>query len=230
MKNNQLIKRQRNNTIINKSHLYPRPKHYDFSYKKPFPSQKNIDRLLKEGYVGVDIKLVNDNAFAAVAYKFKDRIRWTISNQLKEQVWLMTTDKQALTELSDFMLKKFSWCPMIYHSKPQKKFIFTPKNDTEKAAIEATISGEYGWQGSLYSLELYEYQDSEAGFIFATKPLDSPQQEWLLVKLDFKNYTGSWSHHDGSLEQVYYIWKENIQLSEPNYHPTTDEILDAIED
>ena len=229
MKNNQLINLQNGNTIT-KSYLYPRPKHYDFSYKKPFPSQKNIDELLKEGYIGVDIKLVKDNAFAAVAYKFKNQIRWIISNQLEEQVWLMTTDKEALIELSDFMLKKFSWCPMIYRSKPQEKFIFTPKNDTEKAAIEATVSGEYGWQGSLYSLELYEYQNNEAGFIFTTKPLDSPLQEWLLVKLNFKNYTGSWSHHDGSLEQVYYIWKENIQLSEPNYHPTSDEILDAIED
>ena len=229
MKNNQLTNLQHSNTIT-KSHLHPRPRYYDFSYKKPFPSQKNIDELLKEGYIGINIKLVNDNAFAAVAYKFKNKIKWTISNQLEEQVWLMTTDKKALTELSDFMLKKFSWCPMIYRSKPQEKFIFTPKNDTEKAAIEATVSGEYGWQGSLHSLELYEYRDNEAGFIFATKPLDSLQQEWLLVKLDFKNYTGSWSHHDSSLEQVYYIWKENIQLSEPNYHPTTDEILDAIED
>ena len=229
MKNNQSIDLQHAN-IITKSYLHPRPKYYDFSYKKPFPSPKNIDELLEEGYVGVDIKLVNDNAFAAVAHKFKDRIKWTISDRLAERVWLMTTDKEALTELSNFMLKKFSWCPMIYRSQPQEKFIFAPKNDTERAAIEATVSGEYGWQGSLYSLELYEYQDNEAGFIFATKPLNSPEQEWLLVKLNFQDYTGSWSHHDGSLEQVYYIWKENIQLSEPNYHPTTDEILDAISD
>ena len=82
----------------------------------------------------------------------------------------------------------------------------------------------------MYSLELYECQDDEAGFIFATKPLDSPQQEWLLVRLNFNEYTGSWSHHLGSLEQVYYIWKEKIQLAEPNYHPTSDEILDAIND
>ena len=77
-------------------------------------------------------------------------------------------------------------------------------------------------------MELYEYQDNEAGFIFTTKPLDSPNQEWLLVKLNFSDYTGSWSHHDTSLEQVYYIWKEKIQLAEPIYHPTTDLILVAI--
>ena len=229
MKNNQSINLQNSNAIT-KSYLHPRPKYYDFSYKKPFPSQKNTDELLKEGYIGVDIKLVDDNAFAAVAYKFKDRIRWTVSNQLEERVWLMTTDREALNRLSDFMLKKFSWCPMIYRTPPQEKFIFTPKNDTEQAAIEATVSGEYGWQGSLYSLELYEYQDNEAGFIFATKPLNSCRQEWLLVKLNFKDYTGSWSYHDTSLEQVYYIWKENIKLAEPNYHPTSDEILDAIKD
>lgn len=229
MKNNQLIN-LKNSDNFTKSYLYPRPKHYDFSYKKPFPSQKTIDELLTEGYVGVDIKLVDDNAFAAVAHKFKNQIRWTVSNQQEEQIWLMTTDQEALEMLSGFMLEKFSWCPMIYHTRPQERFIFSPKNDTEKAAIEATISGDYGWQGSLYSLEVYEYQDSGAGFIFATKPLNSRSQEWLLVKLNFKDYTGSWSHHDTSLEHVYYIWKENIQLSEPNYHPTSDEILDAIRD
>ena len=213
-----------------KSYILPRPRHYDFSYKKPFPSPKTIDELLNEGYVGIDRKLVNDNAFAAVAYKFRDRIKWTVSRETKAEVWLMTTDKQALKDLSAFMLEKFSWCPMIYTAKPEQAFIFTPKNDTEKAAIEATISGEYGWKGSLYSLELYEYQNNEAGFIFATKPLDSPQQEWLLVRLNFNEYTGSWSHHVGLLEQVYYIWKEKIQLAEPNYHPTADEILDVIND
>ena len=213
-----------------KSYILPRPRHYDFSYKKPFPSQKTIDELLNEGYVGIDRNLVNDNAFAAVAYKFKNKIKWTVSRENEAEVWLMTTDKPALKQLSAFMLEKFSWCPMIYTAKPEQAFIFTPKNDTEKAAIEATISGEYGWKGSLYSLELYEYQNNEAGFIFATKPLDSARQEWLLVRLNFNEYTGFWSHHMGSLEQVYYIWKEKIQLAEPNYHPTADEILDAIND
>lgn len=210
--------------------IKPRPIHYDFTYKKPFPSPKSIDELLQAGYVGIDRRLARDNAFAAVAHKFKDRIKWTISNRRESDIWLMTTDKQALQNLSEFMLTKFSWSPMIYTAKPKEAFIFTPQNDTEKAAIEATISGEYGWQGSLYSLELYEYQNQEAGFIFTTKPLNSPQQEWLLVKLDFTDYTGSWSHHGGTLEHVYYIWKENIQLSEPNYNPTVDEILDAIRD
>ena len=213
-----------------KSVIKPRPIHYDFTYKKPFPSQKTIDELLQEGYIGIDRRLAEDNAFAAIAYKFGERIKWTISKHTEAEVWLMTTDKQALQKLSEFMLNQFSWSPMIYTAKPEKAFIFTPKNDTERVAIEATISGEYGWQGSLYSLEKYEYQDNEAGFIFATKPLDSPQQEWLLVRLNFADYTGCWSHHEGILEHVYYIWKENIQLSEPNYNPTADEILDAIQD
>ena len=224
------VNKPQQNSFSAISGLKARPIHYDFSYKNPFPSQKTIDELLTEGYVGIDHKLADDNAFAAVAYKFKHQIKWTISNRLEPDIWLMTTDKQALQNLSEFMLSKFSWSPMIYMAKPQEAFIFTPKNDTERAAIEATVSGEYGWQGSLYSLELYEYQDNEAGFIFATKPLDSVEQEWLLVRLNFSDYSGSWSHHEGSLEQVYYIWKENIQLSEPNYKPTTDEILDAIQD
>lgn len=229
MKHNKVNKPQQNNLYAEFS-LQTRPRHYDFSYKKPFPSKKTIEELLNEGYVGIDHRLAEDNAFAAVAYKFKSQIKWTISSQIESEIWLMTTDKQALHQLSEFMLNRFSWSPMIYAAKPESAFIFTPQNDTERAAIEATISGEYGWQGSLYSLELYEYQDQEAGFIFATKPLDSLKQEWLLVKLNFVDYTGSWSHHEGSLEQVYYIWKENIQLAEPNYKPTTDEILNAIHD
>lgn len=229
MKNNQRISLEYGKTHA-ETNLQERPIYYDFSYKKPFPSHKTIDELLIEGYVGIDHKLASDNAFAGVAYKFKDQIKWTISSQIEDEIWLMTTDRQALEKLSKFMLHKFSWSPMIYAARPEEAFIFTPKNDTEKAAIEATVSGEYGWQGSLYSLELYEYHNSEAGFIFATKPLNSLAQEWLLVKLNFREYTGSWSHHEGSLEEVYYIWKENIQLSEPNYKPTTDEILDAIQD
>lgn len=228
--NNSEVKKLQVNKADVKSVIKPRPIHYDFTYKKPFPSLKTIDELLREGYVGIDRRLASDNAFAAVAYKFRDRIKWTISNCAETDVWLMTTDKQALQKLSEFMLSQFSWSPMIYTAKPEEPFIFTPQNDTERAAIEATISGEYGWQGSLYSLELYEHQDNEAGFIFATKPLDSLQQEWLLVQLNFAEYTGCWSHHEGTLEHVYYIWKENIQLSEPNYNPTTDEILDAILD
>ena len=226
--NNSEINKLQLNRVYAECGIKPRPIHYDFTYKKPFPSVKTIDELLQEGYVGIDYRLAGDNAFAAVAYKFRDRIRWTISSQLESEIWLMTTDKQDLQNLSEFMLDRFSWSPMIYTKKPHQAFIFTPQNDTERAAIEATVSGEYGWQGSLYSLELYEYQEHEAGFIFATKPLDSPRQEWLLVRLNFADYTGSWSHHEGTLQYVYYIWKENIQLSEPNYNPTADEILDAI--
>jgi len=224
------VNKPRQNNVHTEFSLQARPVHYDFSYKKPFPSQKTIDELINEGYVGIDHKLVYDNAFAAVAYKFRNQIRWSITSRLESEVWLMTQDSEALKQLSEFMLNKFSWSPMIYADKPQEAFIFTPQNNTERAAIEATISGEYGWQGSLYSLELYEYQDNEAGFIFATKPLDSTEQEWLLVRLNFIDYTGSWSHHEGTIEQVYYIWKENIELSEPNYKPSTDEILDAIWD
>ena len=227
MQQKKVNKPRQDNTHVEFA-LQARPIHYDFSYKKPFPSQKTIDELIKEGYVGIDRKLVYDNAFAAVAYKFRNQIKWTVTSLQEPEVWLMTKDKQALKQLSEFMLNKFSWSPMIYTDKPKEAFIFTPQNNTERAAIEATISGEYGWQGSLYSLERYEYQDNEAGFIFATKPLDSTEQEWLLVRLNFIDYTGSWSHHEGSIEQVYYIWKENIELAEPNYKPTTDEILDAI--
>ncbi len=202
-----------------------------FSLKNPFISNKTIEELLQEGYQGVDYQLAKDNAFAAAAYKFKDRIKWTITKAESWEIGLMTLDIEALDELLQFMLAKFSWCPTIYSlEEPEKIFIFTPRNDLERAAIEATISGEYGWHGSLYSLELYEYEAREVGFIFNTRPPESPEKEWLLVKLNFEDNTVAWSYHDGNLEQVYYIWKEKIQLPEPNYHPTADEILDALED
>ena len=212
--------------------LKERPIYYDYSLKKPFPAHKTIEELLNIGYTGVSHRLITDTAFAAAAYKFKDQIRWTITKADEDdEIGLMTKDIKELDCLLQFMLDKFNWCPMVYSlEKSAEVFIFNPQNDIEKAAIEATISGESGWKGSLYSLELYEHQDNEAGFIFTTKPLDSDDQEWLLVKLNFDDYTGCWSHHDGALENVYYIWKEKIQLSEPNYHPTTDEILDALKD
>ncbi|MEL6495939.1 MAG: hypothetical protein AAFQ41_12590 [Cyanobacteria bacterium J06623_7] len=146
MKQNKVNKPRQNHTWIDLG-LRARPIHYDFSYKKPFISSKTIEELLAAGYVGVDRKLVYDNAFAAVAYKFKNQIKWTLSNTQAAEVWLMTPDKQALQQLSEFMLAKFSWSPMIYTEIPQASFIFTPQNNTERAAIEATISGEYGWSG-----------------------------------------------------------------------------------
>ena len=216
----------------NQETLKERPIHYDYSLKKPFPAKQTIAELLELGYTGVSHRLITDNAFAAAAYKFKDQIKWTITKPNEDdEIGLMTENTKELEKLLQFMLDKFNWCPMVYSLEPSEEiFIFTPQNDVEKAAIEATISGESGWRGSLYSLELYEHQDNEAGFIFTTKPPDSAKQEWLLVKLNFDDYTGSWSHHDGTLEEVYYIWKEKIQLSEPNYHPTADEILDALKD
>ena len=210
--------------------LLERPKHYDFSLKKPFFSNKAIEELLEDGYAAIDYNLASDNAFAAAAYKFKNKIEWSVTKLDAEEIWLMTPHRKELKQLAQFMLDKFSWCPMIYTEKPKAAFIFTPKSEIEKAAIAATISGEYGWQGCLYSLEMFEYQGSTVGFIFTTKPLNSSTQEWLLVQLDFNDRTGSWSHHDGTLEQTYYIWKEQIQLQEPNYNPTNDEILDALQD
>jgi hypothetical protein len=203
----------------------------EFSLKNPYISNKTIAELLQEGYKGVDYELAKDNAFAAAAHKFKDCIKWTLSQGDDRERGLMTPDVEVLDKLLQFMLTKFSWCPTVYSlEEAEEVFIFTPQNDLEQAAIEATISGEYGWQGSLYSLELYEYEEREVGFIFATKPPESLEPEWLLVKLNFEENIVAWSYHDGSLEQVYYIWKEKIQLPEPNYHPTTDELLDALQD
>jgi serine/threonine-protein kinase len=44
------------------------------------------------------------------------------------------------------------------------------------------------------------------------------------VQIDQKNKQSSWSVHDGSLDQVYYIWAEEINIPEPNYNPTPEQI------
>lgn len=204
----------------------------DSSIHNPFPLDKTIKQLLEEGYTGVDYELAADTAFAAVAHKFKDKIQWSRSKPDEDgEVGLMTTNQEDFDQLLDFMLEKFGWCPMVYSSvREPELFVFAPENKLEEAAIELTTSGEYGWQGSLYKLEYYAIDKNELCFIFSTNPADAEEQEWLLVTFNRTKNTRAWSIHDGTVEQVYYIWAEQIGIPEPNFKPTTDEILDALKD
>lgn len=95
-------------------------------------------------------------------------------------------------------------------------------------AIELTTDGEYGWKGSLYRLAYVEKYQDKIGFIFATKPEDSEEQDWLLVQIELENNGRGWSVHDGTLEQVYYIMAEGIEIPEPNYNPTPEQIAEAM--
>jgi serine/threonine-protein kinase len=49
-----------------------------------------------------------------------------------------------------------------------------------------------------------------------------------LVQIDLKENTRGWSVHNGNLEQVYYIFAEEINIPEPNFNPTPKQILKII--
>lgn len=141
----------------------------------------------------------------------------------------MTHNQEEFDQLLEFMLEKFGWCPQVYTFDSEADiFIFSPKTELEKTAIELTISGEYGWKGSLYSLEYSDVEKEEICLFFATKPSIIDNQEWLLVTVNHRKNTRSWSVHDGIVEQVYYKWAEQIGIPKPIFRPTVDEIIDAL--
>lgn len=193
-------------------------------------TNKTIDELLSEGYQGVSYELIDNEGFVATANHFADKIQWLKTSPDKDgDIGLMTFELQAFDELLDFMLDKFGWCPMVYSNKSAPEIhIFTPENELEEMAIELTTDGEYGWKGSLYRLAYVEKYQHKIGLIFATKPEDSEEQDWLLVQIDQKKKERGWSVHDGTLEQVYYIMAEKIEIPEPNYNPTPEQITEAI--
>jgi len=204
----------------------------DFSLKNPFISDQTIDQLLENGYIGVDLALSNDSAFAGAAHKFKEQVKWTKSQVDEEgDVALMTSNLSEFDQLLNFMLAQFGWCPQVYSNQEiPDVFIFSPQSELQEGAIFLATDGEKGWRGSLYSLDYVDSIENAniLGFIFATKPKDDSQQEWLLVEVNRQKNTRGWSVHSGTLEQVYYIWAERVEISEPNFKPTTDEILDAL--
>lgn len=196
---------------------------HDFSIQKPFVSNKTVDELLEEGYVGIDYENVKNTAFAAAADKFKVKIKWTKPRTNKDgETYIMTPDTEAFDQLCDFMLDKFGWYPAFSSSNHEEKeiFTFTPQNEVEEAAIEIVTSGERGWKGSLYSLEHFEHNQDDLCLIFATKPINSKEQDWLLYSINFKDKTGGWSVHNQTFKKVYQIWAEQIKLPKPNFNPS----------
>ena len=198
----------------------------EFSIQKPFIVDKTIDQLLREKYIGVDLKLSLDTAFAAAAHKFKDQIKWT-RTQVDEDgdIALMTPNLVEFDQLLEFMLDSFGWCPKVYSSRESSEiFIFEPQDDTQQVAILLATEGEYGWKGSLHSLDYVNSTENGniLGFIFATKPKDTEEQDWLLVEIDRQKNSREWSLHPGTIEHVYYIWAERIGVPEPKFKPTTN--------
>ena len=189
-------------------------------------SNKTIEGLLLEDYQGVNYELIKNDAFIVAANHFTKKIRWVkTTSDADGNVGLMTLEIQAFDDLLDFMLDKFGWCPKVYNNQLASEiYIFSPKNEIESIAIQLATDGEYGWKGSLYHLAYEEKYKDKIGLIFATKPVDSNEQHWLLVEIDQINKQRSWSVHDISLEQVYYIMAEEINIPEPNYNPTIEQM------
>jgi len=205
----------------------------NFSIKKPCLSNQTIQELLNESYIGIDYELSADTAFAAAAYKFQSKIKWTKTQPDENgDIALMTTDLAEFDQLLEFMLDNYGWCPQVHSNQEAAEvFIFTLQNDLEKAAIALATEGDRGWKGSLYSLDYFDTAKKQNAvcLIFATKPKDAQEQEWLLVQIDRKKNCLSWSVQPKTLEQVYYLWAEKIGIKEPNFKPTADEILDSLE-
>jgi hypothetical protein len=203
---------------------------YSCSIQNPLLSDKTIAQLVEKGYIGVSFETSMNTVFAAAAYKFNDKIKWAKTRPDQDgDVGLMTPDTVEFGNLLQFMLDNFGWCPMVYSNQEEEKtYIFAPQNELEEAAIELVTEGDRGWKGSLYSLGFSEKERDRVCFIFSTKPKESTEQEWLLYVANLKDHTSYWSYHDGSIQEVYYKWAEEIEGDTPNYNPTSDEILDAL--
>jgi hypothetical protein len=204
---------------------------YSCSIQNPFLSDKTIAQLVEKGYIGVSFETSTNTAFAAAAHKFSDKIKWAKTKPDQDgEVGLMTPDIMEFQNLLQFMLDNFGWCPMVYSDQEEEKiYIFKPQNEIEEFAIELVTDGDRGWKGSLYSLEYSAKEKDRICFIFSTKSKESIEKEWLLYVANLKDQTSYWSYHDGSIQQVYYKWAEEIEGDTPNYNPTSDEILDALE-
>ena len=160
---------------------------YDFSFRNPFISDKTIDQLLEEGYIGVPYDFVADQAvFAAICQRFKDKVKWTKTAPDNDgDVGLMTSNVAEFYELTQFMMENFGWYPAYYSNQEvDKPFIFTAKNEIEANAIKVATSGEYGWRGSLYSLDCFGMTRNSRHlcFIFATQP-EGSEAERPKIKL-----------------------------------------------
>jgi serine/threonine-protein kinase len=100
-----------------------------------------------------------------------------------------------------------------------KPYIFTPKDDFEKQAIQFVTAGEDGWKGSLYAIVCTENTDHQAGVIFTTKPPESDNQEWLIFVLDRKKKELSLLLHKGTPREAYFEMVEAINLPKSEYNP-----------
>jgi len=96
--------------------------------------------------------------------------------------------------------------------------IFLPNNDLEVVAIAIATEGENGWKGSLYGLEYFDYYREHNCFIFATKPQESRNQQYLLVSFDSRLDVKYWiAPGETSLRDIYYTWAKIVRKPNPKF-------------
>jgi hypothetical protein len=105
-------------------------------------------------------------------------------------------------------------------ARRSNNYIFTPKNDLEAAAIILATKNENGWKGSLYSLEYFDRYLDQTCFIFATKPVESKHQQWLLLSFNHRTTAKYWIVlGEKSLAEVYYAWAGVAKKPDPSFNP-----------
>lgn len=99
-------------------------------------------------------------------------------------------------------------------------YIFRPKNDLEEIAIAIAIDGHTGWQDSLYSLDYVDHYLEHTCLIFATRPEESKDQQWLLVNLDGRYSSSYWiALGEKQLLEAYYAWAKIVGNPNPHFNP-----------
>lgn len=189
------------------------------SLQNPLTSEKSVEELLAEGYVGVDAELAGNVAFALASEQFKKQINWIKSKfSGREKLALMTSHKEAFEQLLEFLNSKFGWYPEIYQEEGKSEvYIFPPDNHIEEEAIQLATTDEDAWTGSLYSLDYLERHQNVLLFIFATKSKNSDKQEWLVVQKNVENNQKWVSLYSGTLEEAYYNWAKQVDLTAPKF-------------
>jgi hypothetical protein len=96
--------------------------------------------------------------------------------------------------------------------------IFIPNNDLEVVAIAIATEGENGWKGSLYGLEYFDHYREHNCFIFATKPQESRNQQYLLVNFDSRLEVKYWiAPGETPLKDIYYTWAKIVRKPNPKF-------------
>lgn len=127
---------------------------------------------------------------------------------------------QNLPQLKSIRLERNKLKKVRIKHEKATAYIFTPKNDLEEAAIAVATEGSAGWKDSLYSLDYVDRYLEHTCFIFATRPKESKDQQWVLVNLDGRYGSKYWiALGEKELSDVYLAWAKVVQKPNPQFDP-----------